>query len=76
MDKEKLKKVFADVFGEKPEKCEVIDSAHYTKWDSIAHLRLIMAVEREFGVQFETEDIPKLTSFSLLAQKLLETESK
>jgi acyl carrier protein len=29
-------------------------------WDSLAHVRIIIAVEEEFGVQFHTSDIISL----------------
>ncbi len=29
-------------------------------WDSVRHLRLIMALEEHFGVAFEAEEIPDL----------------
>jgi len=31
-------------------------------WDSLAHLRLLMAVEEEFGVSFSPDEIPELDS--------------
>lgn len=33
------------------------------KWDSLAHLNLIVELETEFGVSFEPEDIGEMTSF-------------
>ena len=33
------------------------------KWDSLAHLNLIVELESEFGVTFEPEDIGEMTSF-------------
>ncbi len=31
-------------------------------WDSVRHLSLILALEERFGVTFEAEKIPELTS--------------
>jgi len=32
-------------------------------WDSVAHLKLVSAIEEEFGVMFETDDILGMSSF-------------
>jgi acyl carrier protein len=39
-------------------------------WDSIGHLNLILAVEQEFGVSFDPNQIPKLTSIQALADAI------
>lgn len=36
-------------------------------WDSIGHLNLILALEQRFGVTFEPEQIPQLTSVEAIA---------
>ena len=35
-------------------------------WDSLGHLRLIMAVEEAFAIRFATEEIPTLLNVRLL----------
>lgn len=40
------------------------------EWDSLTHLRLIMSIEQEFGLTFETEKIPLLTSFSDFVEEI------
>lgn len=35
-------------------------------WDSLGHLRIILAVESKYGVQFKTEIIPTLDSATSL----------
>ena len=39
-------------------------------WDSVAHLNLILAVEMEFSVRFETSEIPELLSVGTLRARL------
>jgi acyl carrier protein len=39
-------------------------------WDSIAHLNLILALEMEFDVRFETAEIPDLLSLGRLRARL------
>ncbi len=31
-------------------------------WDSVTHLNLILALEQKFGVSFDVEELPELTS--------------
>jgi acyl carrier protein len=40
------------------------------RWDSLGHLRLILSVEHAFGVQFSTEEIPRLTTVGLIDDAL------
>lgn len=36
-------------------------------WDSIGHLNLILATEQRFGVTFDPDQIPQLTSVQSIA---------
>lgn len=38
-------------------------ASELTAWDSLATLNLAFAVEEEFGIQFEVEEIEKINSF-------------
>ena len=40
------------------------------KWDSLGHIRLIMAIEAEFAVRFRATEIQDLTSVEALVNKL------
>jgi acyl carrier protein len=68
---ERLREVFVDVFGI-DEADVTVDSSPVTipAWDSVAHLNLIFALEAEFGIQFEAEDIPDLVSFQVIRDKI------
>jgi acyl carrier protein len=39
-------------------------------WDSLAHLRLLMAVEEEFGVSFSPDQIAELDSVELIGDAI------
>jgi acyl carrier protein len=39
-------------------------------WDSFRHLQAILAIEGEYGVQFDPQRMPELTSVSLLQAEL------
>lgn len=40
------------------------------EWDSLNHLNLILAIESEFGIQFETSEIPELTTVGAIQARL------
>jgi acyl carrier protein len=41
------------------------------EWDSLAHVRLMIAVEREFGCQFPTSEVTKLSNVGDLVDLIL-----
>lgn len=43
-----------------PENCET--------WDSVRHLRLVLAAEERFGIQFDETEIEHLTTLRALAE--------
>lgn len=40
------------------------------EWDSLSHLSLVLALEEEFGVTFDADEIPALNSFARLRERL------
>lgn len=61
---EKLQNCFADSLGIGVDKVE--DSLEYNsipEWDSIAHMKLVAALETAFDIMFDTEDIIDMGSF-------------
>jgi acyl carrier protein len=61
---EKLKKVFADSLG--IDKDLVTDALKYNlipEWDSVAHMSLVAAIEDEFDIMLDTDDIIDMSSF-------------
>jgi acyl carrier protein len=57
-----------------PEGSVPIDASAETleQWDSLGHMKVIMAVEQELGVRFATAEIPGLASIDKLAAALAE----
>lgn len=64
IDLERLRKVFSDSLGVSPD--TVTDSLSYGSgvWDSIAHMALVAALEAEFEIMMETEDVIGMSSFA------------
>ena len=40
-------------------------------WDSQGHLNLVVALEEEFGVEFDSDELVKLTSYSAICEHLM-----
>ena len=64
---DRIKKVISAVF-KVPVK-EINDkSSPYTieSWDSLKHMNLVVALEEEFGIMFEDDEIAELLNYSLI----------
>ena len=69
----RLKKVMANVFGEKSEGISEESSMDtIEKWDSLRHLNLILALEEEFEVSFDEEETINIVSYLLIKTVLEE----
>lgn len=59
--KERLQEVFRDVFDDDEiELCDDTTADDIDAWDSLTHVQLIVAVEKEFGLKFSTVEVMKL----------------
>ena len=63
---QRLKKVFSESLGVDLEIIQ--DALEYntiSEWDSIGHMSLIAAIEEEFDIMIETDDIIDMSSFKI-----------
>lgn len=68
---EQLRVVFSSVLGIDASTLTDDDSPQtIAEWDSLTHLNLIFAVESEFGVRFEAEEIPELMSVEAMRERI------
>jgi acyl carrier protein len=66
-----LRDILADILEISPEEVTPdLSTGTVDSWDSFRHLQVILAVEGEYGVQFDPQQIPELTSVSLLQLEL------
>ncbi len=66
-----LRELLADIFEIEPDQVTPdLSTATLENWDSFRHLQAILAIEGEYGVQFDPQRIPELTSVSLLQSEL------
>ena len=65
---ERIATIIRDVLDNDDLKIGADDSSETIEgWDSLAHVRIVLAVEQEFATRFDVEDIPKLGSVRALA---------
>jgi acyl carrier protein len=67
----RLRNVFAAVFGVEPTVLNDADSPETIEgWDSVKHIQLVLALESEFGMQFEPDEIAELIKFGVIRELL------
>jgi acyl carrier protein len=68
---ERVRRVVADVLGVTPERVEESSAPEdFENWDSILQLNLVIALEQEFDVQFEPEEMERMTNVGRMAALL------
>lgn len=72
---EKLAELVAELFDLDPDAVrDELTPEDVELWDSLNHLRLVTAVEHEFGIKLSTADIESITSLGVL-RNLIEQPS-
>ena len=67
MEKTKIKQVMSAVFEIPLESiAEDASSDNIENWDSLRHLNLILALEEEFGVSIQDEEVGNLVNYKLI----------
>ena len=62
--KEKYTKVFQDAFNISKEKAIKLKYQSIKGWDSVGHMQLMSALEDEFEIELDTDDIIDFSSYS------------
>lgn len=59
--KRRLQEIFIDIFDDEDIVItEEMSAKDVEDWDSLAQINLIIAIEKEFGVKFNLEEVSKL----------------
>jgi acyl carrier protein len=62
-----LRDIVADILDLRPDDIDDdFGPAVTDRWDSLSHLRIVTAVEEEFGVQFSMDEIQSIDGFGSL----------
>lgn len=68
----KLKKIFSKIIGIKESSIKLGTSPKNTKkWDSLAHMNLIMALENELKIKFTDNEITEMLTFELVQEIII-----
>lgn len=62
--------------SEIPENISNLKMGDFHEWDSLGNFNLILAVEKNFNIQFDISDIENITSVKAIQNKIDETTSK
>ena len=72
---EELSEVFEQVLGDRVELREETTASDVDGWDSVAHVMLILATERQFGIKFESSEIANAANVGEFVQ-LIEAKTQ
>ena len=61
---DKLKNIFMEIFSINEAEVESYRKLNNRKWDSLASVNLIVAIESEFNIKIEVSDFESFSSFS------------
>lgn len=69
---DRIKDVMAAVFEISVDEIKDDSSPHSIKsWDSIKHMNLVVALEEEFDIRFEDDEIPSLVNFNIIVATVI-----
>jgi len=70
--KNEIKKIFSKIVGINISKIKSNTSPENTKkWDSLAHMNLVMAFEKEFKIKFSDEEINEMLNYELIEEIII-----
>ena len=75
--RDRLNRVFRDVFDD--EAIEIFDAMtakDISDWDSLMHITLIVAVEKEFGIRLNAAEVGKLANVGALLEIILQRSAR
>lgn len=68
---EKLVRVFASQLKIDPsEVTRETSMDSLDKWDSLRHMRLILAIEEEFSIEFSDDEVADMTSVAIIMESI------
>lgn len=75
--KKRIGKIIVEVFElNKLDLKQNLSQLTIENWDSLGHLQLILAVEKEFNIRFSAQKIPSLTSLNSIYEAVIHAERK
>ena len=72
----KLSKIFEEVMDiDEVDLHDDTTAADIEEWDSLSHVRLIVSVERSFGIRFTNKEVEQLRTVGELVDAILEKKA-
>lgn len=80
MDYESVKEEISDIFEDVMDVDEITledatTAEDIEEWDSLSHVRLIVAIERHYGIKFTNAEIEGLTQFGDIVRLVLKKKA-
>jgi acyl carrier protein len=73
----KLREVFVEALGlDSDVDVENLKYRDLEAWDSVGHMALVAAIEDEFDVEFDTDQVIDMSSFKVAVDMVTELQSK
>ena len=75
--KQRVNQVFRDVFDD--DRIEIFDAmtaADLVEWDSLSHITLVLAVEKEFGIRLVAAEVGKLANVGEMIHLLVQRATR
>ncbi len=77
--KDKVQKIFSEVFEREIELVDTMTAHDVEEWDSLNHIQIIATIEKTFGIRFRASDILDLKNvgdfLSLIEKELSKTNA-
>ena len=68
-----VKTIFSNLFSIEPSKIHSkLSAADVDQWDSLQHLNLVVAIEEEFGISIDAEQITEMLTYELIISLIKE----
>lgn len=70
---EKLQKIFRDIFDDNTLVItDTTNSSDIDEWDSLNHINLVVAIEKEMGIKFSFEELAILKNVGAMVDLMLQ----
>ncbi len=69
--KDKVQKIFLQIFKIKINNFENLEFNKTKEWDSLKHIQLILALEKELKIRIKTSEVEKLSSYQKIIKHLI-----
>lgn len=74
MKENEIKKIIEKTFKKKVKNIQNLKIGSFNNWDSIAHLNLILNIEKKYKLRFTIEEITKMNSVKEIIKTLKKYE--